>query len=473
MSDEGETALREPDSEECLFIIGSYSDVAPTVGSAAAEAAARIMMSPALGDFIELRFVDIGPRPEQAGEPTAAVSRIAHELTRPSSGAGRTYFALAIADRSAAAVEQVLEECHANPVVAALPMRRRGLASMDDRLPGAEPADGSGPAANVMVPPTGSWSRGDLVNELRRYAEELLRDFATGHEPGLTSDQLVLLQLGNEEGPIAGESGSAGNDPVLEPHPAPLQAPDVLSPQEEPVRARAPHSLAPAPKGPSSTISTRPGSRWSPALRRRRSRAVESGADGPAIGTQGESRTSGLVFLILSGDESSDDRAAWRRGRSVLLGVDKKIGTAPGIVYQVRALQSTENAAKSELRRAGQLSRHDIKRSAAGLDFAQALGIVRTVMKRDLTALKLSATRVTRPAIVFFAADAPLADAITAEEYDELAQEASITWVVPEHSADLISSVFARRDARIIIDHQAVADEIFNLLCCNKQEAGE
>ena len=82
MSDEGETALRETDSEECLFIIGSYSDVAPTVGSAAAEAAARIMMSPALGDFIELRFVDIGPRPEQAGKPTAAVSR-ARSSRRP------------------------------------------------------------------------------------------------------------------------------------------------------------------------------------------------------------------------------------------------------------------------------------------------------------------------------------------------------------------------------------------------------
>jgi hypothetical protein len=303
-----------------------------------------------------------------------------------------------------------------------------------------------------MIATAGSWSHGDLVDLLRCYAEELLHDFASAPTPGLTGEQLDQLRPGNEEGPIAAESGLAGNDPALEPQPA---SPDVLIPQEE----------------PSPATSARPGSRRIPARPRWRRRAAEPGADDPAIGTQGEAGTAGLVFLILTGEDSSDGRGSWRRGRSVLLELDKKIGTAPGIAYQVRALQSNEDTAKSELRRAGQLSRHDIKRSAADLDFARVLGIAREVMKRDLAILKLSAKRVARPAIVFFAADVPLAEPIAAEEYDELAQEASITWVMPEHLADLISSVFAGGDARIIIDHKAVADEVFNLLCGNKQAA--
>jgi hypothetical protein len=448
MSDGGQVGIREPDSEGCLLIVGSYSDVVPKVAPAAAEAAKRIMMSPVLGDFIDLRMVDIGPRPVEAGMPTA-VSRIARELTRPSSGAERTYFALVIADRSAATVEQVIEECDTNQIIAALPIRYRGVASVDDRRPGAEAAGGSGRVTNVMIATAGSWNHGDLVDVLRRYAQELLSDFAAGQTSGLTGEQLDLLRPGNEEGPITGASGSAGNDSSLEPQPTSL---DVLIPQEE----------------PSPGTSARPVPRRRPARPRRRRRAAEPGADDSAFRTQGESGTAGLVFLILTGDESPDDRGSWRRGRSVLLELDKKIGTAPGIAYQVRVLQSNEDTTKSALRRAGQLSRHDIKRSAADLDFAQVLGIAREVMKRDLTVLKLSAKRVARPAIVFFAADAPLAEPIAVEEYDKLAQEASITWVMPEHLADLISPVFAGGDARIIIDHKAVADEVFNLLCGSK-----
>jgi hypothetical protein len=155
----------------------------------------------------------------------------------------------------------------------------------------------------------------------------------------------------------------------------------------------------------------------------------------------------------------------------VLLEVDEKLAVIPRIAYKVRLLQTAGDAAKSELRSAAKLSRRDVKRSAEGTDLARVLTIVQTAMKRDLATLELAATEIARPAIVFYALDAPLADAVTAEVYDELAQEASITWVVPGPSADLISPAFAEGDdARIIVDHQTVADEVITILLRGMRE---
>src|SRR5260370_31341386 len=104
------------------------------------------------------------------------------------------------------------------------------------------------------------------------------------------------------------------------------------------------------------------------ALPPRRRRAAERDADHPPSGDREEPRPGGLVLLILTGDARSDDLASWRRGRSVLREVDKKIAmTYPG--FQVRALPNADGAARSELRHAGPLARRPLERSAACLDF--------------------------------------------------------------------------------------------------------
>jgi hypothetical protein len=82
------------------------------------------------------------------------------------------------------------------------------------------------------------------------------------------------------------------------------------------------------------------------------------------------------------------------------------------------------------------------------------------MIRQDLTALELAGHRAAaRPAVVFYAADPPVADAVTAQEYRGLAAEASVTWVVPECSAALMAPVFSG-GARILTDYHAVADEI-------------
>jgi len=372
-------------SAGCLLLVGSYSNVASGLSAITAEASARVMMSPVAGDFTEVRFVDLGPRPDRPQMPAAAVARIAHELVRPARRRARNYFALVVADRSAAMAEQSLLACAADPVIAALPLLGRGLASIEDRQAGAR----AGGAADVRLPPGGSWSRGGLVDELRAFAGELLSEFAAGREPGLSAGRLDLLRLATD---VPRAPGAPGAPDAPDAGPAPL-----------------------------------PG---------------------------------GLVFLVLVGGQRADGPAAWRRGRSVLREVDRRIAATAPAAYQVRALPATGIPAYRKPRPAGRLSRRGLRPPALGADFARMLATVRAMIRQDLTALELAGHRAAaRPAVVFYAADPPVADAVTAQEYRGLAAEASVTWVVPECSAALMAPVFSG-GARILTDYHAVADEI-------------
>lgn len=204
--------------------------------------------------------------------------------------------------------------------------------------------------------------------------------------------------------------------------------------------------------------------RWITALPGRHRRAARRNAGRRrAAGGPEELRASRLVLLILTGDARAGDLAGWRRGRSVLLDVDKKIAKT-AVSYGVRGLPGGDALAASELRRAGQLSRRDLKRPPRAVDFALALGTVRMVLTRDLAALGRSGLRMARPAAVLFAVDPPLADAVTAEEHRQLTREASVTWVVPGRSAPLMSPLFADGGARVLTDHDTITDEVVHLL---------
>ena len=195
--------------------------------------------------------------------------------------------------------------------------------------------------------------------------------------------------------------------------------------------------------------------------RRRGQAAAAEAAPAPATAT-GRPATPMLAYLILLADEGTDDRACWRRGRSVLLELDKALADPVPGRCTVRAL-SAGNGAMSAPRPAGQLKRNDLGQPADSLDFPRVLGIIRSTVQRDRALLAVSPPTV-GPAVVFFAADVPLANAVTAGMHTELARDASVTWIVPEHSADLISPGFAADGACLIPDHQAVAAEVVSLV---------
>ena len=168
------------------------------------------MLSPALGDFLQLRYVDLGPRPDPADDRSRPVRRIVADLMTAQETAGRSHFALIVIVKSATTIEELLGSCAAEPFLTQLRMRVAGIASTDDRQHGNCSAD-------ITSSPEGTWrDEKNLIDALRQRCEELPRYFAARGEPGLTRARLAALRhdhaLAAAEGD--GPGGDAGSAPT-------------------------------------------------------------------------------------------------------------------------------------------------------------------------------------------------------------------------------------------------------------------
>lgn len=195
MHDEWDAGLtaRAADSSRCLLVVGGYTHNREQLDAVVAEARDRILMSPSLGDFFELRFVDMGSRPETPDDDAAGVARLVFELTSRPGTVARNFSALLFIDQSALVVERVLREFGGNSVLSELSVRFRGIARNDDRTP---PVDERMPRTGprTVMSPKGEWlTTDDLDREVARYAEDLLGDFGTGGEQGLSARRLDEL----------------------------------------------------------------------------------------------------------------------------------------------------------------------------------------------------------------------------------------------------------------------------------------
>jgi len=464
------------DTEGCRLVVASYEAAAPLVSAVTADAARRIMMAPALGDFMELRFVDMGPRPGPSEDRSPAVRLIMEELLAPGSESGRNHLAIAVADRSAAEVQLVLTECANAPFPTTPPLRLHGVASVDDR----RSADEVVLNASIAIAPSGAWSHADLVDELRRHANELLGHFAAGQQ-GLSRAELDSLRADYEQHVRRELGGEPADDPAAAvpdaperpPPTAPPAQPDILaveSPQPvqaQPVQAQpvqAGLSRLPTPDPPAAVpASSRvPLPRWLVHPRRWRGKQPEPSESGRAEAP----RIAGLAYLLITGDAIADDRAAGQASRAVLLRVDAKIATLQRVAYLVRVLQGDAETLRGELRPAGQVSRRDVRHQVDGTDFAAVLEEIRALLRRDLARATKSGEPLARPAVVLFAPDPPLADSVAAAVFSHLAQEASIIWVMPKEAMDLLASAFTEPPLHVHVlpDHEDVADEIAGLL---------
>ena len=171
-------AFADDDTEGCLCLVAGYARKRRLIAKVTAEADRQVMMSPALGDFLQLRYVDLGPRPDPAGDLSGPVRRIVADLMTAQETAGRSHFALIVIAKSATTIEELLGICAAEPFLARLRMRFAGIASIDDRQHGNRFAD-------ILSSPEGSWrEERNLVDALRQRCEELPRYFAARASPG-------------------------------------------------------------------------------------------------------------------------------------------------------------------------------------------------------------------------------------------------------------------------------------------------
>jgi hypothetical protein len=461
----------EPGSQGCLLIAASYADVAQAVGPVVANAADRILAAPMLGDFVEVCFADGGPRPsadesDGCSGHARAVARIAGALTRPAVAADENYFALVIVDQSAAAVSRLLDACRSHPAIASLPLRYRGFAAMDDRP--SPSADDQPAHPDVIVAPAGTWTERTLSAGLQQYAEELFRYFATTLQPGVTRAQLAEIRerAGLTE-PVPAVSSSGGQDPALDLRPA-STAPEQVSASglpEETVSS-AP-SATPQVAG---TASPPAHGAWVRRLAPRRLRGSALPGEQPDGPAQPEAPEVPVpvaviapVFLLLYGVTSPDEQVSWREARSLSVSLDRMVSLSRPVAFMMRAFSGITGSPKSVLQEAGRLSERDIKRPDPHVDFEQSLNSLRNALTSDLGALGRMARPAARPAVVIFAVDIPVADVISAEAYQRLAEQASVIWVVPERSADLLSPVFSAGGPPLTF-HEGTASEIASLL---------
>ena len=447
-------ALVDDDTESCLCLVVGYAKKDGLIARVTAEAEKRIMLSPALGDFLQLRYVDLGLRPGQAGDRSRVVRRIVADLMAVQETAGRSHFALVVIAKSAVTVEELLGSCAAEPFLVGLRMRFAGIASSDDRDQGNDVMD-------ITSSPAGSWrNEKELVDALRQRCEELPRYFAARGEPGLTRAELAVLRHDHLQSAAEGDDpeGEAGEAPDKAPGPDVLDdAPQDAAPADAPAESAA---------GRLSAIRARllPGNPW------RREKQVAEADDRGATVPEGAARTAtGLVYLLIIVEQDTAADPALGRLQAALLDVDTRLAAQPFCKYQVRVIHGSDDRLRGELQDAGRVVRRIAKRSVRTADFTAVLKSIRASLNRDRGLVQITATAagltVVPPTVVIFAADPPMADLGAAAVFADIAAEATVVWVVPGKLEGLVSPAFSTVvDAAVLGEYPAVADEILDLM---------
>jgi hypothetical protein len=468
-------ALADDDTESCLCLVVGYAKQDRLIAGVTVETEERIMMSPALGDFLQLRYVDLGPQPGQAGDRLRPVRRIVAHLMTLRETAGRSHFALIVIAKSAMTIEGLIGSCSAEPFLAGLRMRFVGVASADDRAPG----DGF---ADITSSLGGSWrSERELIDALFQRCEELPRYFAARGEAGLSRADFAALQNvhaqpaadgDGQEGAAAGAHDESAVLDVLDDASAPagttggleMAAGEVTG---TPAAAGESAESAESAAGRWSVVSL---SRWRPGVPWRRGRQPTGTGDPDALTQAGSARTAmGLVYLLMVADQNAAEDPALGRLQAALLGVDRLLAAQQSCGYQVRVIHGSDADLRGELREAGKLGRRAGKRLVKSEDFAAVLKGIRGSLRRDCGLIETIAAAagltVVSPTVVMFTADPPMADSTAAAVFGDLATEATMMWVVPRKLEGLVPRAFGIAcGATVLEEHQAVADEVLDAM---------
>jgi hypothetical protein len=461
--------LVEDDTEDCLCLVAGYAKDDGLIARVTAEVKRRVTMSPALGDFLQLRYVDLGPQSGSVGDGPRPVRRIIDDLMTVKETAGRSHFALIVIAKSAITIEGLLGSCTAEPFLAGLRMRLVGIASSDDRKPG----DG---LVDITSSPAGRWrDERELIGALRQRCEELPHYFATCGEPGLTRAELATLRHAHTQSAANGD-GPEGDTGGLPDEAAPS---DVLEDAPEAPKTPPDHDVAPTDAADTGAIESAPGrltvsaSRWRPRIPgRRRKRAAKPGDPHTADALNPARKAMSLIYLFMIVDQDAAADPSLGRLQHALRDVDRRLAAQPFCAYQVRVIHGSDGHLRGELLAAGRLPRRASKRSVKTGDFATVLRGIRTSLRRDRELVQTIATAegltVALPAIIIFTADPPIADLNATRVFGDLASEATVVWVVPGMLEGLVSPAFARvGSATVLGEHQAVADEILDAISGN------
>ncbi len=414
-----QTEVGEAHWASCLVVVVAYDDVAPAVSASVSQAMERLRLSPALDDFIELRFVAGGPRPGAEEEPDSLGGTILHEVARPTRGAPENYFGLVAVDDRPESVAGLLELCGGTLSEHELDVLSKGFAvKMPDR-------DAAQPPAPITILGSRPHLEDRLAVGIRDFCEDLMRRYADGAVKGITPAALgTILAPEVISEPAADETFTALSAAST---PSGTSSSDAdLSVTNAHADARGPRQGALAKPEPGAEA--RPGSPATP------------------------------VFIAVVGMHSGG-RRDWRRVRSIVRGLDKHLAEPDAHGGFFVGVVPARPSARPALQPAGVLHRRDLPRADDFSDFAQHLTSLKKALELGYTDLTRRGRQTAKPKVVFLSLEAPVGDAISSELYREVNGQTSIVWLLIGEADFLLPPVFAE-GAIVIRDYPGALHEL-------------
>lgn len=391
----------------CLVVVTAFDDVAPAVARVVAAAERGLAATPALMDFIELRFASAGPRPQTDEGHTAVVRALADELARPTRGAPENFLALVVIDDDAADVAALLDAAGTAFAGHELEIRLAGFAVAGDEQRAA------GGAIGILGAEAGLETR--MTDALLFVCEQLMEAPSVDGARGATLEALEALRA-----PAPGS----------EPAPEPRQTLAALS------------AVAPAP-------------------------AEDDEADAPqAAGSTGPPIVA-AVFGALVGAPMDGDRRAFRRAQRLMLDLDAHLAgesdAGAGLVFHVSVVGPGATG-PARLRPAGALRRRDVPRPDPTDDFARHLRAIGEAVAFTVDESRRRRQPATRPAVVLVALEAPPADPVATAAFHRLTASASVTWVFLDGGETLLAPALRDGDDTVLAGPSTTAVEVFERL---------
>lgn len=390
--------VSEPSWASCLVLVIGYDDVAPALSAAVEEAAGRLVLAPALGDFIELRFVSVGSRPPSGSDPGSLEARVVNEITRPTRGAPENYFGLVVVDDLAQSAGALLEACEGVLEHGGFHVRGRAFAV------GAQQREADEGKASDRIAVLGSAPEltQRLASEILIFCDGLMRHYAGSPAPGLSRGDLEGRRAAVQAESLATLSAEIRpSGPLARPH-------------------------------------------------------------GEAQGPVHSDAIAAPVFVATLGEVRRDQRRPWSRGCGVIRELDKRLAEdadrPTGPRFMVTSVPESTTV-ELTLTRAGTLGRRDIERPDGGSDLAQQLSSLHAALDQGDQDLARRGLTADERVAVLLAVDAPPADPVSTDLYERLAERASVVWVVPGGAVSLWRRAFAG-DAVVALDDKSAADEL-------------
>jgi hypothetical protein len=390
-------------------LVAACAEVAEKVRRAVEAAAAELSVTPALADFVELRFAASGPRPLSDAEVSGTAATIVRELTQPRRAAHQNFFALLVVDDDASDTITVTQACAAAPAIASLGVAIKGIARTRSTT-GAQP----GFPVSVLGAKTGLVER--LAEQVFNFCQTVTQSFGNPNSRGISVEELAELAQPGEV-----ETLTQAADEKL---------PDDLTPGADaaPVRGEADNQLGVAdPVSPE--------------------RSEVTGASAAMVAP---------VFCAVVGHGTG----RWSKARSVLLDLDRHLASessAPaGLIFNL-AIVGIRRASSGP---AGKLRRRDVRHPSERHDFFEQLRTLEAEVERALTSLRQRQREVTRPVVLLLAQGAPPADVLSLDVYLRLATQASIIWIMMGGEDALLSALY-REHSVVVRDHPEVVDDVF------------